>query len=418
MDNLHFDVMELGLFTYCQTPNLKIQGCHALWSGSTSNPISVYDAIGVEFDYGVRVAVVFSGGSFHLYVDDSLIQIFNGAITLYSGATVTVSPISGGGSSIQISNPTFVTSADSIRFDCYDLGGRGYINVFYSPSILNFNSTSGLCGTWDCNSASDLIGADSNVYSLGSVVDWGHTWRIASVSSSLFANIPGFSCSGSPVTPLPPTTPDEPTRRKAELCCAYIFAINQTAYVSVTTTNLTAFIVENPLIIPISDPYYENCVYDVALNDGVCHGVVVGTYNRVVNRTGCLDPTCSGHGECLYGFCYCEPGWEGTLCQSEKCNATCAIGTYQAAYDGNCSTCVRCGAGSFSNSLNSTSCTACPIGSYSSNPGSSQCTTCPVGKTTVSQGSNHSSYCVVPGGSVYLYLFIFIYIIYLMCVLK
>lgn len=28
----------------------------------------------------------------------------------------------------------------------------------------------------------------------------------------------------------------------------------------------------------------------------------------------CLDPTCSGHGKCVAGKCYCKAGWQGTNC--------------------------------------------------------------------------------------------------------
>jgi len=40
----------------------------------------------------------------------------------------------------------------------------------------------------------------------------------------------------------------------------------------------------------------------------------------------CIDPKCSGHGECADGFCECEPGWEGDICENspKECNPMCA----------------------------------------------------------------------------------------------
>ena len=89
----------------------------------------------------------------------------------------------------------------------------------------------------------------------------------------------------------------------------------------------------------------------------------------------------------------CDPGTYSTRGMS-YCGSGCPIGTFIQG-----SACIRCPAGTFSNTTNSTACTACLTGTYSL-PGSSQCNSiCPPG-AYAQTGTSNCNTC--PAGTYYI----------------
>lgn len=60
---------------------------------------------------------------------------------------------------------------------------------------------------------------------------------------------------------------------------------------------------------------------------------------HVCSSRGVCPHDCNGHGHCVSGHCYCEPGWRGRSCETARCPNGCS--SHGACHDGVC----RCHAG-------------------------------------------------------------------------
>lgn len=68
------------------------------------------------------------------------------------------------------------------------------------------------------------------------------------------------------------------------------------------------------------------------------HRVLASFFHPAGSKGGCPNG-CGGHGHCVHGACYCEPGWRGRSCEIARCPGGCS--GHGACFSGVC----RCHSG-------------------------------------------------------------------------
>ncbi|KAI8480739.1 hypothetical protein Bbelb_415320 [Branchiostoma belcheri] len=264
-----------------------------------------WDCKSVANDFGIQTRII-DGELRQLSVGEKY-PLNNGSVHLLAQQPASNSTETG---AVVIISITFASGA-SVSFDVRysPKMSRQFINILFSPTATFKGNTEGLCGFMDDDIANDFTGPDGVVYD--DAFTFAETWRVSkphngsglmgswSWNSSNFhpddvMDFAYFNPNHRPATGIDGLTQEQ--KEKAEEMC---------------------------IALGLTGTLLNECIFDVSITNDTTFTeqeiFKAGWSGEDCNIGNCTD--CSeDHGTCEFGFCVCEPGWEGTSCNQQ---ATC-----------------------------------------------------------------------------------------------